>query len=199
MTLSNHMRWLWRKVNFNPSGDFQDDDEEEDQVPELQPVRDEIFQAPNDGPEGDQSHDEKEDDDDNSESDPDEDTRTPKLPQSPSQEYLIPGLLKPLSKSQKKKERKNKRKNVLTPPEDPKEPKVLKRVDIQSNTSDGSSIVTELIRKYSSTNNNDDEEDDSALGSSSSASPDLSSSELPSITLSSVDSSSGSVIPSGVN
>ena len=136
------MRWLWRKVRYDPGNDFEE--EENNQIPDLEPVNDETFQII---PHNEQIESSDEDDDEGSAESNAEEEGSSNLPEPPAEHFLITGLPKPISKCQKKKQRKNKRKNVLTPPEDPKDSKLARRGE----TPEGSpSLVTKLIRKYSS-------------------------------------------------
>ena len=126
---------------------------------------------------------------------------------------LLQGYPSQFRKARRKNKQKNKRKNVLTPPEDPKDSKLARRGE----TPEGSpSLVTKLIRKYSSTEVHEDGENgvpsedkeasiteglqispstsssSSLTSRSSSSTPDQVSSPLSSVDL------SGSVIPPGV-
>ena len=213
VSLFNHMKKLWDVINYNPGSERYDDeeDDEDDQraqgndIPILEDVNKESFgvntlnndSATNRSVNSEENTD-GETTEEESESEIDKYIENNQngftLKEDQKVKTLIPGLPMPLSKNQKKKARKNKRKNALTPP-DTKDSKVSRVSETPPDVPENPSLVTKLIRKYSSTDNKNDEESPEAEEPSCSpASTSTSSSPL----LSSVAPPSGIVIPTGV-
>ena len=220
-SLLHHMKQIWSKIKYDPENDPMDNEDHEEEentpenhdIPDLADMNDASFEdqrsaeasgeqlkneddTDNKGSEDSQEEDEEE-------SDNDEDEGESPGEHTVGDKYIIPGLPKPLTKNQKKKLRKNKRKGAITPPE-----ATGKKAIKLSVTPEGSSLVTELIRKYSSAelyeNENDREEteesEDSALSPSSGTSSQVETSEITKPSSSSFVASStpGSVIQPGV-
>ena len=220
-SLLHHMKQIWSKIKYDPENDpMNNEDHEEEEntpenhdIPDLADMNDASFEdqrsaeasgeqlkneddTDNKGSEDSQEEDEEE-------SDNDEDEGESPGEHTVGDKYIIPGLPKPLTKNQKKKLRKNKRKGAITPPE-----ATGKKAIKLSVTPEGSSLVTELIRKYSSAelyeNENDREETKeskvSSLSPSSGTSSQVETSEITKPSSSSFVASStpGSVIQPGV-
>ena len=222
MTLLQHMKYIWSKIKYDP--DFEHKEEESNvEVPDLEDIREESFTGPpsteaeslasggqpvpentskneddrnEEDVEGSEAEDEEESEDDEN------DTTASSTQLGTTSSYIIPGLPKPLTKNQKKKIRKNKRKDAITPPE-PKDAKVSK-LSVASDDS----LVTNLIRKYSSNENNEHENEmegqEESVDRSPSPSPESSSqpptteTSRPSTSSPTASLISGSVIQTGV-
>ena len=203
------MNHLWKKIKYDPDKDYSADGEETDDydvTPNLQNISDESFLAQASaqqsvGETRESTDDNVEENEEKLQSDDSEEDEE-KEDGTVEGEITIPGLPKKLSKSQKKRLRRNKRKHATTPPE-PNNSKVTKISTTSPKLIDGSSLVTQLIRKYSTSDISEDMKNEDSVNNTSSSlssTPGSLSSEAPKPSeLSSVVSSSGSVVLSGVN
>ena len=214
-TLYQHMKLIWEKTRYDPGAEpVENDDNDEDAIPDLANMREESFTGnpsdeneasssvanedsdKNENDEGREHEDSQQEDGDTG--DDENDDIESSVQNHAGNEFIIPGLIKPLSKSQKKKLRRNKRKDATTPPE-PKETKFSKLSVNPATNLDGQSLVTNLIRKYSSTENNDYEESEEEAPSASTGDSSKSTAAATSrpSSNSSAASPSGSVISKG--
>ena len=93
-------------MRYDPGNDFEE--KENDQIPDLEPVNDETFQII---PHNEQIESSDDDDEGSAESNAEEGSS--KLPEPPAEHFLITGLPKPISKSQKKKQTKEQKKECV--------------------------------------------------------------------------------------
>ena len=191
VTLFQHMKHLWNKINYDPDKDYSADIEEtddDDNSPILQQISDESFMAQGDGS-GHAATDETEEQTDVIEQDSEGDLESESEGEEEKEEQndegetmvrevIIPGLEKPLTKSQKKRIRRNKRKHATAPPVS-NNPKVTKLSTTSPSLIENSSLVTKLIKKYSTSDQNNDEKiEESEANSSSSLGSSLGPSSL---------------------
>ena len=210
VTLFKHMKELWKKINFDPCNEPADDDDNgEDDISELKSIHEESFIGQPSGSVEEsemnsENNDNESSDGSSEEEDENEDEENTNIKENNlvANNATIPGLVLPLTKNQKKKIRRAKRKNATTPPES-KDPKVVKISLTPVMPREGSSLVTELIRKYSSSEQSGEEkpeekeEEDPNVSPSSTSEP-TKSEKVTSTQASTVASLSGSVVPTGV-
>ena len=208
------MKEIWGKIKYDPGNEpveIEETAQEDDVIPILENMSEEDF---SDKALAEQSakaaveiaEDKKETEDDNdyeSEGSLKDDNESEE--DETKEEKLIPGLPKPLSRSQKKRLRRNKRKNATTQPE-PKDKKITKLSVTPVDPKESPSLVTTLIRKYSNTEMNEAEDDDQeeiggtpSSNSSGATSCSTNADTTKPSPCSSVASPLGLVIPTGVN
>ena len=174
VTLFQHMNHLWKKIKYDPDKDYSTEVEETDDsytAPILQQISDESFIAQSGeeiGVQTDNIERENEDDHESESEDEEENDEEQAEDETIVGEVNIPGLNKPLTKSQKKRLRRNKRKHGSTPPES-NNSKMTKLSTNSPSLDVNPSLVTKLIKKYSTSDLHTDEkneESESQLSSS---------------------------------
>ena len=204
VSLLNHMRNLWNRINYDPGNEKFDNEEDEN----LEPISEENFcddfkveeRHTDEGSNyGESTEGEGTEGDDETDADNSTEINESHDKENESSKFLIPGLPKQLTRNQRKKMRRSKRKNVITPP-DLKEPKMSKMSTTPPTAPKSPSLVTNLIYKYSSSDSKEKNEEsiqkEELPCSSGPTSTPSSSQSSPAVTLAA--SSPGIVIPTGV-